>query len=212
MSFTTDDVLDRAKRKLGITDDSQDTLLLEAMDDCHSDIDLALSPVGMGWKAATVNINVVADTDLYVPDNLFYCVTSAHFKVGDVYTPLSYDPNILTMEYNSANPVRGVSYFAMQGNSIRLRGVPDQTVTSGLRLIVYPEQADDFSSGDEITDDLKAVRNLYVNYLCRTYEEAGDSKQPNIYSIRFDKMLEKFMLVAQNRHNSQNVLYSNMDF
>jgi hypothetical protein len=210
MAFTIADVITRAKNRLGITDTSQDDRLLEWCDDARDEINIALAVIGQNWRSTKVDINIIKDTDTYTPTDIYFCIQAVHYKEGDVYVPLDYNPEIIRFEYNTGSPARGVSAWCFKGNSILLNGMPSDNVTAGLRLLVFPSP-DDYESEDEVSDLVNAMRLLYVMYLCKTYTEAQDPKTPNLYSEKFNSLLEQYVAVAQRRYSGQQVLQNYMD-
>lgn len=206
MAFTAQNVLDRAARKLGIYPLSTDntTLFLEYMDECHSILDATLSQFGQGWKATQSDINIVANTYIYALTAPAYCIQAVHFKVGDYYVPLVYDPNILRETYNpTSNTDRGIEKWALRDNSLYIMGIPDTAKTAGLRVLTYPDSSD-YAVATSPTE-VNFIRTMYIMYCCM-----ANNEETGKYKDHWEALMRKFIQVAQNRYQGPQVIFNEM--
>uniref|UniRef100_A0A6M3JUF9 Uncharacterized protein n=1 Tax=viral metagenome TaxID=1070528 RepID=A0A6M3JUF9_9ZZZZ len=208
MAFTTDDVLDRTKRKCGLLDQTKyDTELLQWMDDFHAIMDTELALIGLGWNETTTDINVVANQDTYALTPSYY-VKYLHYKSGDNYNLVTFDPNILSDSYNPTNPESSyVSRWAFRGNNIILRGVPDADITAGLRATIYPD-ASDFSAAATV-NEISIVRLLYVDYLTLQYKDLSGDPSPQASWAKHQQLLRSFIVLAHKRYKGMRLLEPN---
>lgn len=212
MAFTSQQVIDDAKTRLGITGDSKDTTFLGWLDDANAELYILYAEAGESWKETIQYKDTVADVAEYTLNSPAYHISKVFFKENDKYYKLDYDPGILRENYNPTNwEARNVEFFAIRDeNTIVIRGVPQTAETNGLRIDVLLDESE-LALTTSISR-IRAYKLFYVMYLCKTYRQSQnqDSMSNNEYDIEYARIRESIITLLRSKYKGPKQIYNYM--
>jgi hypothetical protein len=201
MAFTSQEAIDDAKSRLGITVTSKDSTFLSWMDDANAELYMLYSECGESWKETIQYKNITADVREITLDYPAYHISKVFFKEADKYYELDYKPNVLRRDYNPTNPEsRNIECFAIRDeNTIVLDGTPLTSVTNGLRIDVLLDESA-LALTTSITR-IRAYKLFYVMYLCKTYRQSQirDTNTINEYALEYERIYAKIQQLLRNK-------------
>ena len=222
MSFTPQNVIDEAKERLGLsTDDTElDTQFLNWVQSCHTELDAELSLLDMGWTATTGTVDRVAGTDEYTLPTGTVMLTAVHWLDGDVYRVLPERQILRATAYNTDSPnisQPDKGFFFSGTDTIKIRGVTNESVTDGLKFVSYPDTTR-ISLISSTISDTELSRLVYTIYLCKTYEEMVKKNTAGIFHIKWanpanptDGVFNKWRAIMRKRMRGVKTIDNMMD-